>query len=203
MAQKKQSKPVKEVAEEKEILIEEKVEKAEETEKVEKQEKAEKTEKVEKVEEKSVSTNRNTRIIPDSSEEMGVISQGTAVVGNIRTKGHLAVLGEVEGDIETKGNVIISGKVNGKIVCANLFVDGAEVTSTIRALGQVNIKPNSIVNGDVSCKDLGLFGTLSGNVKVSNQACFYSGAQMTGEIKTKDLGVEIGAKITGSIEMGK
>lgn len=200
MAQKKQSKPVKEVAEEKEILTEEKVEKAEETEKVEKQEKAEKTEKVE---EKSVSTNRNTRIIPDSSEEMGVISQGTAVVGNIRTKGHLAILGEVEGDIETKGNVIVSGKVNGKIVCANLFVDGAEVTSTIRAIGQVNIKPNSIVNGDISCKDLGLFGTLTGNVKASNQACFYSGAQMTGEIKTKDLGVEIGAKITGSIEMGK
>ena len=199
MAQKKQSKPVKEVAEEKEILTEEKVE---DVEKVEKAEKVEKQGKAEK-QEKAVSTNRNTRIIPDSSEEMGVISQGTAVVGNIRTKGHLAILGEVEGDIETKGNVIVSGKVNGKIVCANLFVDGAEVTSTIRALGQVNIKPNSIVNGDVSCKDLGLFGTLTGNVKVSNQACFYSGAQMTGEIKTKDLGVEIGAKITGSIEMGK
>lgn len=143
----------------------------------------------------------DTKIIPDTLEEMGIVSETTVIKGNIKTKGHLAVLGEVNGNVEVKGNVILTGKINGKIVCNNLLVEGTETNSTVRARGQVQIKSNSSVKGDVSCKDFSLFGTLTGNLRASNQACFYAGSRMNGDVKAKDLGVEIGAKITGPIQM--
>lgn len=143
----------------------------------------------------------DTKIVPDTFDEMGVIAEGTVIKGNIKTKGHLAILGEVNGNVEAKGNVILTGKVNGKVVCTNLLVDSKETCTTIKAHGQVQIKSNSTVKGNVTCKDFSLFGVLTGNLKASNQACFFAGSRMNGDVNTKDLGVEIGAKITGPIQM--
>lgn len=143
----------------------------------------------------------DTQIIPDTSDEMGIISEGTIVKGNIKTKGHLIVLGEIDGNVEVKGNVILIGNVNGKIICTNLLADGTNSNSNIKASGQVQIKSNSTIKGDVSCKDFSLFGVLDGNLRATKQACFYAGSRMNGDVKAKDLGVEIGAKITGPVQM--
>ena len=73
-----------------------------------------------------------TEIVNGVIDEMGVIAENTRVVGDITTKGHLAVAGTVEGNISAKGNVVITGVVKGNITCDNLMMEHSMLTTEIR-----------------------------------------------------------------------
>lgn len=144
---------------------------------------------------------KDRSIVNETVDELGVISEDTRIVGNIVTRGHLAVAGTIEGDIEANGNVIITGIVKGNIKCDNLILDGCNLTTIIKAAGDVEIKEGSSVKGEVHCRNLNVRGHVDGLVRATEKTCIYKGAYIVGDVEANELGIEFGAKLVGRISM--
>ena len=141
----------------------------------------------------------NTEIVNSVVDEMGIIAENTRVVGDISTRGHLAVAGTVEGNISAKGNVIITGVVKGNISCDNLMMEHSMLTTEIRATGHVAVKEGVTINGKIYCNDISIMGTVNGDIEAAGKLALSGMAVVNGNIKAASLGVEFGAKLNGNI----
>ena len=138
-------------------------------------------------------------LVPETYDEMGVIGAETKVVGDISTKGHIAVLGTVVGDIDAKGNVIIAGKIEGDIKCNNFYVEDGKLETNIESTGSVLIKENVILKGTVRCKDITITGTVLGDIVASGKVGIAKTGLVKGSVKASQMAMELGAKLEGAI----
>lgn len=92
----------------------------------------------------------------------------------------------IEGDIRSNGDIRIDGTVHGKVVSKAKVVVGS----------------TGSVEGDVSCQNSDLSGTVKGKMSVSELLFLKSSAKIIGDIVTGKLVVEVGATFTGSCNMG-
>lgn len=148
-----------------------------------------------------VARTERTEVVPEVTDEMGVISEHTKVIGNIVTKGHIGIAGVVEGNIEAKGTVIVKGTVKGDIICQNLMIEKGKVISNIVCEGQVVMKEGTSLTGQIECKDAAIGGNMTGEIHCQNQAGFSYGAVVNADVTAKKLVVEPGAKLNGQISM--
>ena len=149
-----------------------------------------------------MSFTEHTEIVRDVSDELGVITESTRIVGNVATKGHLAVAGSIEGNISAKGNVVITGVVRGNIGCDNLLLDGAcHLTTEITATGHVALKEGVVINGKIYCKDVSIMGAVNGDIFARGSVALSQDAVINGNISASSLCVESGAKIKGSMSI--
>ena len=132
--------------------------------------------------------------------ELGIISAGTRVEGNIEAKGNLAIGGIVDGNVTAAGNVTITGNVKGTIKCKNLVLENCELTAEIKASGDVSIE-HGTVNGSISCKNIKVAGKLNGNIEASGTVALLDGAAVRGDIKAARMGMDFGAFVDGKIMM--
>lgn len=139
-------------------------------------------------------------IVYDVIDEMGIIAENTRILGNIETKGHLAVSGIVEGDITAKGNVIITGIVKGKITCDNILLRDCQLATEINATGQITVEENVSVTGTITCKDISVRGKIIGDIKASGQIGLSKEAIVNGNISAASIGIALGAKVNGMIQ---
>ena len=138
-------------------------------------------------------------IVNTYSDEMGIIAEGTTIHGDIKTKGHLAVVGIVEGNVTTAGNLMLAGVIKGTIKCNNIVIDGANHSQTIHAQGSVSIKENTVINAPIFCKHISIMGTVVGNIKASGNIGLAKTAVVKGDMSSSVLAVEPGAKIQGTV----
>lgn len=136
----------------------------------------------------------------ESVDELGIISAGTRVEGNIEAKGNLQIAGTVEGNVTATGNVTITGNVKGLIKCKDLMLKNCNLTAEIQAAGDVSIK-HGTVNGNVLCKNINVAGTVNGNINASGTVALLDGAAVRGDIEAKRMGMEFGAFVDGKIMM--
>lgn len=146
-----------------------------------------------------MSAYETNQIVSEMQNEMGIIGPKTKITGNITTNGHLTVRGSVAGDISAKGNVIVTGAVKGSIKCDNLLLEGADVTANIEAQNMISVKEGVVFNGTIQCKDITVIGTVNGDIVASGKVGLASSAVVKGNIKAAAMGMELGAKIEGSI----
>ncbi len=92
----------------------------------------------------------------------------------------------IEGDVRSNGDIRIDGTVHGKVISKAKVVVGSTGT----------------VDGDVSCQNSDLSGTVKGKMSVSELLFLKSSAKIIGDIVTGKLVVEVGATFTGSCNMG-
>ncbi|MBP6335067.1 MAG: polymer-forming cytoskeletal protein [Bacteroidia bacterium] len=92
----------------------------------------------------------------------------------------------IEGDVRSNGDIRIDGTVHGKVISKAKVVVGSTGT----------------VEGDVSCQNSDLSGTVKGKMSVSELLFLKSSAKIIGDIVTGKLVVEVGATFTGSCNMG-
>ncbi len=92
---------------------------------------------------------------------------------------------KVTGDIESGAGIRVDGQLHGKM--------------TIQ--GKVVIGNPGQVHGDIICQVLEVSGKINGNIKASELVSLKSSARINGEIVTKKLAIEPGAKFTGSCKM--
>lgn len=101
---------------------------------------------------------------------INLISNGTDIIGDVKSSGDIRIDGSLTGNLTTKGKVVIgqTGKVNGEVVCKNSEVSGiVEGKITISQL--LILKASSKILGDISTSKLSIEpGALfSGNCKMS------------------------------------
>ncbi len=143
---------------------------------------------------------QKAEIVNEVVDELGIISEGTRVEGDIESKGHLAIAGTVDGKVSAKGNVIVTGIVRGRIKCRDLVLDECNLNAEVQATGNVTIKSGT-VNGDIACNDLNIKGRVNGNITATGTVALASDATVVGDIKAARMGMEIGAVLDGRISI--
>ena len=91
----------------------------------------------------------------------------------------------IKGEIESNGDIRIDGKVVG----------------TLKSTGKIVLGQNGVIEGDVYCKQADLSGHVKGKLIVDELTSMKSTSNIEGELTTKQLYIEIGAKFNGKCEM--
>lgn len=91
----------------------------------------------------------------------------------------------IEGDIKSDGDVRIDGTLNGSLIIKGKLVLGA----------------TGVLDGEVSCQNADISGTITGKVKVTELLSLKATCRLTGDIITNKLSIEPGATFSGSCAM--
>lgn len=92
----------------------------------------------------------------------------------------------IKGDINCVGDIRIDGALKGKLFSEGKVVVGATGT----------------IDGEVTCKNADISGTINALISVKELLLLKSTANIIGDIKTNKLSIEPGANFTGSCNMG-
>lgn len=92
----------------------------------------------------------------------------------------------ITGDVHSKSDIRVDGILKGSVVTEGKVVLGKEGT----------------IEGDVSCNDADISGTIKAKITVSKLLSLKSSAKLKGDIITNKLSIEPGAEFTGSCSMG-
>ena len=91
----------------------------------------------------------------------------------------------IEGDIKSEGDVRIDGMLNGSIIIKGKLVLGA----------------TGMVDGEASCQNADISGTITGKIKVAELLSLKATSKLMGDIITSKLSIEPGANFSGSCAM--
>lgn len=92
----------------------------------------------------------------------------------------------IKGDIDSDSIIRIDGRLEGSIKTKSKLVVGE----------------TGIIDGDVICENADIFGTIKGQINVSELLSLKSTAKLTGDIISNKLAIEPGAQFSGSCSMG-
>ena len=91
----------------------------------------------------------------------------------------------IEGDIKSEGDIRIDGTLNGSLITKGKLVLGT----------------TGMVDGEVSCQNGDISGTITGKIKVAELLSLKSTSKLSGDITTNKLSIEPGANFSGSCAM--
>ncbi|MBN2572663.1 MAG: polymer-forming cytoskeletal protein [Ignavibacteriales bacterium] len=89
------------------------------------------------------------------SKEIGVISQGMKVEGNIISKGNLRVDGKIIGNVTCEGSLVVgeTSELKGELKVNNIILNG-RFEGTIVASDKIVLGTKAVVKGDLTSKSL-------------------------------------------------
>lgn len=92
----------------------------------------------------------------------------------------------IEGDVVSGGDIRIDGHLKG----------------TLKTRGKLVVGPTGTIEGEVSCQNADVSGSIRGKVNVQDLLSLKNSAKINGEIVTGKLAIEPGADFSGSCSMG-
>lgn len=92
----------------------------------------------------------------------------------------------IEGDVVSGGDIRIDGNLKG----------------TLKTRGKLVVGPTGTIEGEVSCQNADVSGSIRGKVNVQDLLSLKNSAKINGEITTGKLAIEPGADFSGSCSMG-
>ena len=101
-----------------------------------------------------------------ATDEVGSITAGMTINGNISSEGSLDVFGTVVGDITVKGKLNISGSITGNSNAAEIFADSAKITGEVISNGAVKVGQESVIIGNIVATSAVIAGAVKGNIDV-------------------------------------
>jgi len=135
--------------------------------------------------------------------EVGVISAMTTINGNVSSKGHIRIEGNVIGDVFAYGDVKVTGKVAGDIEGGNIELGGCIVDGDVKARGDVSIGKDSTLSGNMNGQLITIDGKIKGNVEASKGAHMSSTSLVKGSITSPTLSMSAGAELQGKVNVSK
>ncbi len=157
----------------------------------------------EKIEEESIEmsgdVNEFENVLSEgpASDEVGSITVGMTINGNISSEGSLDLLGTVIGDINIKGKLNISGSITGNSNAAEIFADSAKITGEVISSGAVKVGQESVIIGNITANSAVIAGAVKGNIDVHGPVILDTSAIVMGDIKSKSVQINNGAVIEG------
>ncbi len=88
----------------------------------------------------------------------------------------------IKGEITSPNDIRIDGTFEGKI----------------NSKGRVVIGESAVINGDVVCSDIDLWGKVEGNLYVKDTLALKDGCVVNGNLHVRRLSVELGATFNGN-----
>lgn len=107
--------------------------------------------------------------------------------------------------IETENNVInqisVGTEIKGDITThGDIRFDGG-LTGNLKTKGKVVVGETGSIKGEVECKNSVVEGNIDGKISVSELLTLKSTSSVKGDIVTRRLAIEPGAKFTGNCNM--
>ena len=90
-----------------------------------------------------------------------------------------------EGTAKTLESMIVKGHIKGRLDSAGLVIIG----------------PNSVMDADITSKELQCFGKINGNIVNQEEIYLHAPSQINGDITTDTMTVEKGCRINGKVTM--
>ena len=94
---------------------------------------------------------------------------------------------EIHGDVKVSGSLFIYGKIFGNI----------------QSNGTVQTANGSVINGNISAKDVAIGGKVDGDLDVEKKVTLGDTSFLSGNLKASILTIEEGAKFDGVCSMAK
>lgn len=138
-----------------------------------------------------------------SKVNLTVIGDDTIVTGDIKTKGHIEVLGTVKGNISAEGNVALRSDMKGNVRGNNIGLGACSVNGDIEAVKNILTDPESDINGNIKGTEISVAGEVNGDVRASKMVVLKKDAVMEGDIDTDGLVVEPGAIMNGRVSISR
>lgn len=100
-------------------------------------------------------------------------------------------------------NIVRKGtEIKGDITCSgDIRIDGV-LSGTLVSDGKVVVGNSGVVDGEVTCKNADISGTIKAKLAVKELLQLKATANILGDINTNKLSIEPGATFTGSCNMG-
>ena len=136
----------------------------------------------------------------DDANEITIISKNTIIDGNIRSFADMSIDGNIRGDVETTKNIELNGKIIGNIICNNAFMHRSQIQGGIRMKGNLNMKRDTLLIGDLIATYAEINGKIKGNINVTGKAELKGDAVVFGDINAATITVEDGATIQGHVD---
>jgi cytoskeletal protein CcmA (bactofilin family) len=92
---------------------------------------------------------------------------------------------DITGDIKSTGDIRIDGTLKGNL----------------STKGKVVIGPTGKINGEITCKNSEVSGSIEGKISVSQILNLKASSRILGDIITSKLAIEPGARFTGNCKM--
>ncbi|MGL4780583.1 MAG: bactofilin family protein [Bacteroidales bacterium] len=99
----------------------------------------------------------------------------------------IAVGTTIKGNISAEEDYRIDGTVEGDILCN----------------GKIVVGPQSVITGNIACTQADIFGTINGNVTLTDNLIIRSSGKIMGDITTRTLTIEPNAVFSGKCIMNK
>jgi cytoskeletal protein CcmA (bactofilin family) len=138
---------------------------------------------------------------PAEAMNISLIATEAIVTGDIATKGHIDIDGQVKGDIDSKGYVSVQGAVKGNVAGKKIGLYGSRIKGDLKAEVGIVADSNSIIVGDIKTNNIISDGKIKGDIDAESMIVFKSNAYYVGDIDTASLTVESGAILNGRVKM--
>ena len=83
------------------------------------------------------------------SDEVGIVTAGMAVAGNIYSAGHMEVYGSVEGDVEINGSLRLLGTITGNVKANEVILESGKIKGDVTCATGISIANGSVVIGQI------------------------------------------------------
>ncbi|MCJ7773129.1 MAG: polymer-forming cytoskeletal protein [Desulfobacterales bacterium] len=115
------------------------------------------------------------RLEQQMGPDVNIVTEGTVLKGNIRSKDSIRMSGKLEGDIECEKLIWVSksGKIDGMIKAMGAIVEG-EINGKMELVKQLELRSSGRITGDI----------ISAKIAMA-EGCFYDGEMKTTTAKEK------------------
>lgn len=134
----------------------------------------------------------------DPTDEVGVITAGMTVIGNIYSAGHLEIYGNVEGDVEANGSLRILGNITGAVKGNEILLEAGKIKGNVTSAGGITVAGGSVIIGEIFAGSEALIGgAVKGDIDVHGPVNLDSTAIVKGNIKSQSVQMASGAMVDG------
>ena len=132
---------------------------------------------------------------------VAMITEDMSVVGDININGSIEINGSVNGNVSSNDLIKVGGEIHGNLNANTIHLESAVVAGNINFVESVEVSKDSIIVGDIKGdKNVNIAGSIKGNIDIREEIVLLTGAVIVGDIKCKNIRIESGVSIKGSVD---
>ncbi len=107
----------------------------------------------------------------------------------------------IENESTVLNQIGVGTEITGDVTTNNDIRFDGVLTGNLKTKGKVVIGETGVVKGEINCKNSVLEGKVEGKITVNELLTLKSSSSLTGDIVTRRLAIEPGARFTGNCSM--
>lgn len=129
------------------------------------------------------------------------ISSDVIIDGSVTLASDINIAGTINGDVTSASFIGVFGNIKGNVHCKNIVVEDAKIIGDMDVQDSVTICGETKIEGSLKAINITINSIIKGDVSASERLLLGNKAVIVGNIEARDLIVETGASINGSVKI--